>query len=69
MALRYAIAMVVLGRRGIAHEKRSHLGLGRASGNLPIRLAERLPIPVVVVPPDMPASGICPALADFKTLQ
>ena len=63
------IAMVVLGRRGIAHEKRSHLGLGRASGNLPIRLAERLPIPVVVVPPDMPASGICPALADFKTLQ
>jgi len=60
------IAMVVLGRRGVAHEKRSHLAMGRNSGNLPIRLAERLPIPVVIVPPDMPAEGICPAMAEFK---
>lgn len=59
------IALVVVGRRGIAHEKRSHPSLGRASGRLPIRLAEVLPIPVVVVPPDMTASGLCPALVDF----
>jgi nucleotide-binding universal stress UspA family protein len=61
------ITMVVIGRCGIAHEKRSHLGLGRASGSLPIRLAERLPIPVVTVPPDIDLTGICPALADIKT--
>jgi nucleotide-binding universal stress UspA family protein len=59
------IAMVVLGRRGIAHEKRSHLSPGRPWGALPVKLAEHLPIPVVIVPPDISASGICPALADF----
>jgi nucleotide-binding universal stress UspA family protein len=60
------IAMVVVGRRGIAHEKRSHPSLGRAWGRVPVRLAEVLPIPVVVVPPDISASGICPALAEFN---
>ena len=60
------IALVVIGRRGIAHEKHSRPSLGRASGRLPLKLAEALPIPVVVVPPDMTATGLCPALADFQ---
>jgi nucleotide-binding universal stress UspA family protein len=58
------ILMVVLGRHGIATEKHSTLSL-RRMGHLTEKLAMHLPVPVVVVPPDIPASHICPAVQEF----
>jgi nucleotide-binding universal stress UspA family protein len=56
------ILMVVIGRAGIATEKKAHPGLRKASGRLGTRLSELLPIPVVIVPPDISPNRICPAM-------
>ncbi len=56
------ILMVVIGRAGIATEKKSHPSLRRASGRLGMRLSELLPIPVVIVPPDIAPNRICQAM-------
>lgn len=60
------IMMVVLGSHGVATEKRSHLHLRRAVGHLAARLSEVLPVPVMLVPPDVPESHICSAMAEFR---
>jgi nucleotide-binding universal stress UspA family protein len=60
----HAILMVVAGRHGIATEKHSTLSL-RRMGHLTEKLAMQLPVPVVVVPHDIPASHICPAVQEF----
>ena len=60
------IMMVVTGREGIATEKRSLPRLRRVSGRFSSRLAEHLPVPLLVVPPDLSATQICPALTDFR---
>jgi len=59
------VIMVVAGRHGIATEKHSHLKLRRASGRLTNKLAEQLRMPLLVVPPDVPLSHICPVMADM----
>ncbi|HKK14103.1 MAG TPA: universal stress protein [Gammaproteobacteria bacterium] len=60
------IMMLVLGSHGIATEKRSHLRLRRAVGHLGTRLSEVLPVPLLMVPPDVPESHICSAMAEFR---
>ncbi len=60
------IMMLVAGSHGVATEKRSHLHLRRAIGHLAARLSEVLPIPVLLVPPDVPESHICSAMAEFR---
>jgi len=59
------ITMVVTGRRGLTTEKRSQL-LPRRSGRLGSRLSEMLPVPVLVVPPDVPDSHLCASLAELR---
>lgn len=60
------ILMVVAGRRGMASEKKSQLRLRRSSGHLGAKLSEILPVPVLLVPPDVPLSHICSAMAEFR---
>jgi len=62
-----SIIMVIAGRYGVASEKHSHLRLGRARGHVPIKLMETLKVPLLVVPPDIPLSHICPAMAEMTT--
>ena len=57
------ILMVVIGRAGIATEKKAHPSLRKASGRLGMRLSELLPIPVVIIPPDIALDRICPDMA------
>jgi nucleotide-binding universal stress UspA family protein len=63
-----SIIMVIAGRYGVASEKHSHLRLGRARGHVPIKLMETLKVPLLVVPPDIPLSHICPGMAEMNTL-
>jgi len=58
--------MVVAGRHGVATEKRSHPRWRRATGRLTAKLSEHLPVPLVVVPPDVPLSHICLAMAEYR---
>lgn len=60
------VLMVVAGRHGVATEKKSHPAWRRPTGRLTTRLGEHLPVPLVVVPPDVPLSHICPAMAEFR---
>lgn len=62
-----SIIMVIAGRQGVANEKRAHLRLRRATGHVPTRLSEQLKVPLLVVPPDIPLSHICPAMAEMQT--
>lgn len=61
------VIMVIAGRNGIATEKSSHLRLRRGMGRLTSKLSEQLPVPVMVVPPDIPETHICAAMAEFRT--
>lgn len=61
-----SIIMVIAGRQGVANETRSHLRLRRAQGRVTTRLSEHLKIPLLVVPPDIPMSHICPAMAEMQ---
>jgi len=58
-----SILMVIAGRQGMASEKHSHLRLGRTTGHVSSKLTESLKVPVLIVPPDIPMSHICPAMA------
>ena len=60
------VMMVIAGRYGVATEKSSHLKLRRAMGHLTTKLAEHLRVPLLVVPPDIPLSQICAALAEME---
>jgi nucleotide-binding universal stress UspA family protein len=60
-----SIIMVIAGRYGVASEKHSHLRLRRARGHVTTRLSEQLKVPLLVVPPDIPLSHICPAMAEM----
>ncbi len=62
------VQMVVAGRRGVASEKKSQLRLRRVSGHLGAKLSELLPVPVLLVPPDVPESHICSAMAEFRSV-
>ena len=62
-----SIIMVIAGRYGVASEKHSHLRLGRARGHVTIKLMESLKVPLLVVPPDIPLSHICPAMAEMQS--
>lgn len=59
------VLMVIAGRYGIASEKNSHLRLRRAMGRLTSKLSEQLPVPIMVVPPNIPSTHICSAMAEF----
>jgi len=61
-----SIIMVIAGRRGVASEKHANLKLRRARGHVTARLSEQLKVPLVVVPPDIPMSHICPAMAEMQ---
>lgn len=61
-----SIIMVIAGRYGVASEKHSHLRLGRARGHVTTKLMEALKVPLLVVPPDIPMSHICPAMAEMQ---
>lgn len=61
------LLMVIAGRHGVATEKHSHLKLRRRAGHLTSKLAEQLRVPLLVVPPDVPLSHICPAMAEMET--
>jgi nucleotide-binding universal stress UspA family protein len=56
------VLMVIVGRHGIASEKRSRLALTH-SGDLTRKLASQLPVPLLVVPPDVDKLHICTDLA------
>lgn len=60
------ILMVIAGRHGLATEKKSQFRLQRAMGRLSSKLGEHLPVPLMVVPPDVPISHICAAMAEFR---
>ncbi|MEJ2346969.1 MAG: universal stress protein [Gammaproteobacteria bacterium] len=60
------IVMVVTGCNGVGSEKRTELMHDGASHHLGARLASRLPVAVVLVPPDAPESMICKALSEFR---
>jgi len=62
-----SLIMVIAGRFGLASEKHSHLRLRRAArGNVTTKLMETLKVPLMVVPPDIPLSHICPAMAEMS---
>jgi nucleotide-binding universal stress UspA family protein len=52
------VLMVIAGRHGVASEKRSRLTL-QHSGDLARKLASQLPVPLLVVPPDVDKLHIC----------
>lgn len=61
------IMMVVLGSRGIATETKAAQILSRRHiGRLAGRLVEVLPIPVLVVPPDVTPSLMCDAMHEYR---
>ncbi|HKJ08898.1 MAG TPA: universal stress protein [Gammaproteobacteria bacterium] len=60
------IMMLVTGSHGVATEKKSHLRLRRSGNHLGTRLSEALPVPILVVPPDIPESHICSAMAEYR---
>ena len=62
-----SIIMVIAGRQGVASEKHSHLRLRRTRGHVTTKLTETLKVPLMVVPPDIPLSHICPAMAEMQT--
>ncbi len=62
------VFMVVVGRYGVATEKSSHLRIRRSMGRLTSKLSEQLPVPVMVVPPDIPEAQICSAMAEFRSV-
>lgn len=59
------VLMVIVGREGVAMEKHAHINLRRRSGHLPGKLQDQLHMPLMVVPPDVPLSHICLAMADI----
>ena len=60
------IIMVVTGREGLGSEKRTELLRERAGDHLGAKLGDRIPLPVLVVPPDLAASMICESLEEFR---
>jgi nucleotide-binding universal stress UspA family protein len=58
------ILILVMGRNGLATERRARPRLGRSLGRLSGKLAADLHIPVLIVPPDAPTSSVCPGLLD-----
>lgn len=61
-----SILMVVSGRFGVATEKHTRLTVRRTMGRLTEKLSTLLPVPVLVVPDDIPVSHICAAMADLR---
>lgn len=55
------VIMVIVGRDGVATEKRSRLARAQ-SGELVLKLVSRLPVPLLVIPPDIDVRHICPNL-------
>jgi len=60
------IVIVVTGREGVAREKVTELLPDRTGDRLGAKLAHRLSVPVLVVPPDVPASMFCESLDEFR---
>jgi nucleotide-binding universal stress UspA family protein len=60
------IVIVVAGREGVLSEKRSGLLRDRVGDRLGAKLANRLSVPVLVVPPDVPTSMFCESLNEFR---
>jgi nucleotide-binding universal stress UspA family protein len=55
------VLMVIAGRYGMASERRSRLPQA-LSGDLARRLVSQLPVPFLVIPPDIDDQHICPNL-------
>jgi nucleotide-binding universal stress UspA family protein len=60
------IIMVVTGRDGVGSEKKTELLRDRAGDHLGAKLADMLPVPVLVVPPDVSRSMICESLEKYR---
>jgi nucleotide-binding universal stress UspA family protein len=60
-----SIVMVVTGREGMGSERRSELVRDRAGDHLGAKLADRLSVPVLLVPREAPKSMICEALNEL----
>lgn len=60
------ILMLICGRQGMAIEKHSHLRLGRSFGHVSNKLSEILKVPLLIIPPDLPISHICPAMLNTQ---
>jgi nucleotide-binding universal stress UspA family protein len=60
------IVMVVTGRDGVGSEKKTELLRERAGDHLGAKLADMLPVPVLVVPPDVSESMICESLDEYR---
>lgn len=59
-----SVLMVIAGRQGVASEKGSRLTKPH-SGDTVLKLAKQLPVPLLLIPPDIGGFHICPNLADF----
>lgn len=59
------IIMVVAGSRGLASEKKSQLRLRHGAGRLAAKLADCLPVPLLLVPRSTDVSHICSAMAEY----
>jgi hypothetical protein len=53
--------MLIAGRYGVASERRSPLARAH-SGGLARKLVRQLPVPLLVIPPDIDEQHICPNL-------
>jgi nucleotide-binding universal stress UspA family protein len=59
-----SVLMVIAGRYGVSSEKRSRLAQ-RHAGDIAQKLAGRLTVPLLLIPPNIGVSHICPNLAEF----
>lgn len=62
-----AVVMVVAGRYGIGAEKHSTLSFRRTMGHVAEKLVMQLAVPVLVIPPDIHPSHICPAIGNLTS--
>ena len=59
------IVMIVAGREGVGSEKRTELLRDRVGDRLGAKLANKLTVPIVLVPPDISTSLIFESISDF----
>lgn len=60
------IVIVVTGREGVGSERKTELLRDRAGDHLGAKLADKLPVSVLLVPPDVSTSMICESLNEFR---
>jgi nucleotide-binding universal stress UspA family protein len=61
------VTMVVAGRFGIGAEKYSTLSFRRTMGHVVEKLVMQLAVPILVIPPDIHPSHICPTMSELTS--